>query len=86
VGGEGADVFQFAGASDSQAAAFDVIADFQTGIDKLFLGALRAGGSDALRIDQFDGYAFLSVDQGGDGSVDFVLQVNGVVAPGDYFF
>jgi hypothetical protein len=34
----------------------------------------------------FDGYTIVSVDQGGDGVIDFAVQVNGTIADADILF
>jgi Ca2+-binding RTX toxin-like protein len=44
TGGGGADIFRYGAASDSTAAAYDTILDFQSGIDKLDLSALNPTG------------------------------------------
>jgi serralysin len=78
TGGAGADVFVFRFASDSPASGHDTIEDFQRGLDTLDLRGLRTGAADALSIETRDGSTFVTLDQGGDGTADFVVVLAGL--------
>jgi serralysin len=86
VGGEGADTFRYLAASDSTVAAYDVIADFETGRDRVDLTAVRTGDLDRLIVEAFDGYTLAYVDQGGDGTLDLAILIEGPAVAGDFLF
>ena len=87
LGGAGVDVFRYLAASDSTTGAVDTIFDFQSGVDKLDLAAVRTGASDVLGTLASGGSSFVFVDLGGDGVVDMTLQLQNVtLANGDILF
>jgi len=77
VGGAGADVFRYLLASDSTVAAADQINDFQHGIDKLNLTAVRTGAADTYAISTVGSNTQLDVDLHGDGSIDLRVLLVG---------
>jgi Ca2+-binding RTX toxin-like protein len=82
-GGTGADTFLYTSASDAAPAAIDAIMDFEIGVDKIDLTAIRTGASDSLFFTTSGGNTFLNVDLGGNGSTDLrinIFQVTGVTA------
>ena len=87
-GGAGADVFKYLTASDSNSAGTDTIFDFQSGVDKIDLSALRTGASDTLGIVNSGGSTFLFIDLHGDGVGDMTIQLNGTasITTSDYLF
>jgi Ca2+-binding RTX toxin-like protein len=87
-GGAGADVFKYLAASDSNSAGTDTIFDFQSGVDKIDLSALRTGASDTLGIVNSGGSTFLFIDLHGDGVGDMTIQLNGTasITTSDYLF
>ncbi|CAN7313565.1 calcium-binding protein [Caulobacter sp. LjRoot300] len=87
-GQAGADVFRYLAASDSTAANTDSIFDFQSGVDKLDLTAVRTGASDVLGVYSTGGSTFVFVDLHGDGVGDMTIQLTGTAAisSGDYLF
>ncbi len=84
----GADVFKYLAATDSNAANTDSIFDFQSGVDKLDLTAVRTGASDLIGVYSTGGSTFVFVDLHGDGVGDMVIQLNGTpsITSGDYLF
>jgi serralysin len=87
-GGAGADIFRYLAASDSNSAATDTIFDFQSGVDKIDLSALRTGASDALGVANSGGSTFIFVDLHGDGVGDMTIQLSGAasITSSDYLF
>jgi len=85
AGGAGADVFRYLLATDSTAAAADTITDFQHGIDKIDLTAIRTGASDKYAISTVGTNTRLDIDLHGDGSVDMriLLVGKGVLTSAD---
>jgi Ca2+-binding RTX toxin-like protein len=77
VGGAGADVFRYLLASDSTVAASDLINDFQHGIDKVNLTAIRTGAADKYVISTVGNNTQLDVDLHGDGSIDMRVLLVG---------
>ncbi|WP_380787019.1 Calx-beta domain-containing protein [Sphingomonas sp. R86521] len=84
-GGAGADTFRYTQAADSTVASYDVIADFETGVDRIDLLAVRTGAADSFSITHFGGLSYVDVDLGGDGTIDMHIGFLGeqVVAPTD---
>ena len=80
-GGTGADVFVYQSASDSNLAATDFIQDFQTGVDKIDLRALRTGSSDTFQIvaHNLGTGTWILIDLGGNGSEDARIFLNGTL-------
>lgn len=87
-GDAGADVFKYLAATDSNAAGTDSIFDFQSGVDKLDLSAVRTGSSDALGWISSGGSTFVFVDLHGDGVGDMVIQLTNTasITANDYIF
>jgi Ca2+-binding RTX toxin-like protein len=87
-GGAGADVFKYLAAGDSNAASTDSIFDFQSGVDKLDLSAVRTGASDTLGVISSGGSTFVFVDLHGDGVGDMVIQLTNTasITSNDYIF
>ncbi|CAN7538840.1 calcium-binding protein [Caulobacter sp. LjRoot300] len=87
-GGAGADVFTYLAATDSNSAGTDTIFDFQSGVDKLDLTALRTGASDVYGFLNSGGSTFIFVDLHGDGVGDMTIQLNGTagIVTGDVLF
>jgi serralysin len=87
-GGAGADVFTYLAATDSNSAGTDTIFDFQSGVDKLDLTALRTGASDVYGVAVSGGSTFIFVDLHGDGVGDMTIQLNGTagIVSGDVLF
>ncbi|CAN7396045.1 beta strand repeat-containing protein [Caulobacter sp. LjRoot300] len=87
-GGAGADVFKYLAATDSNAAGADSIFDFQSGIDKLDLSAVRTGASDTIGVLSSGGSTFVFVDLHGDGVGDMVIQLTNTasITSNDYIF
>jgi Ca2+-binding RTX toxin-like protein len=77
AGGAGADIFRYVLVADSTAAAADVITDFQSGTDKIDLTAVNSSAADRVAITSTGTDTFVSLDVGGDGSVDLNIQVTG---------
>jgi Ca2+-binding RTX toxin-like protein len=77
VGGAGGDVFRYLLASDSTVAASDLINDFQHGIDKVNLTAIRTGAADKYVISTVGNNTQLDVDLHGDGSIDMRVLLVG---------
>ena len=89
TGGAGMDSFVFNAISDSTLAAPDHITDFQTGIDKLDLRALHTGPSDTVSEQVINGSTYVYVDQGGNGSNDFLVVLDHIttaIPSSDYLF
>ncbi len=84
-GGAGADVFRYMQAADSTAAGRDLIVDFETGVDRIDLLAVRTGAADTFSITYSGGLSYIDVDLGGDGTLDMHIGFVGeqVVAPTD---
>lgn len=76
-GGAGRDVFLYRAASDSTLSASDRIQDFQAGVDKIDLTAVRTGSADRYGIAYEGGGSFLYVDLGGNGTNDMLIQLKG---------
>lgn len=76
LGGAGADVFRYAAASD--AASLEIIQDFQVGVDKLDLSAVRTGAGDRYGYLASGGATFVFVDLGADGVNDMTIALQGV--------
>jgi len=78
-GGSGADTFVYRGTSDSNLAATDFIQDFQVGVDKIDLRALRTGGSDSFQIvpHNLGTGTWILIDLGGNGTEDARVFLNG---------
>ncbi len=87
-GGAGADVFKYLAATDSNAAGADSIFDFQSGVDKLDLSAVRTGSTDTLGWISSGGSTFVFVDLHGDGVGDMVIQLTNTASftSNDYIF
>jgi Ca2+-binding RTX toxin-like protein len=83
VGGAGADQFVFETVGDSVAGAVDVIADFEHGVDLINLSGLRITAQDVATVTSHDGYSEVHFDQGNNGSIEFLLQVNANVTLSD---
>jgi Ca2+-binding RTX toxin-like protein len=82
-GGTGADRFLYTSAADATPAALDAIMDFEIGVDKVDLTAIRTGASDTFFFTTSGANTFLNVDLGGNGSTDLRInffQVSGVTA------
>lgn len=77
-GGADADIFFYGAAGDSTLSAFDSIRDFQTGVDRVNLSAVRTGASDTLRFTQAGGNTYLYIDLGGNGTDDMLIEFVGV--------
>jgi serralysin len=77
-GGAGADIFKFLSGADSNAAGYDIISDFQSGVDKI---DLRGSGLVNVGIAVSGGSYFVFAN--GPGVESFQLGVNGVVALSD---
>lgn len=77
LGGAGADRFIYGAIADSTPAQADTIFDFQSGVDKLDLTALRTGAGTAVRTGVVSqaGATFVFVDVGADGSTDMLIQL-----------
>jgi len=76
-GGAGADIFVYADTTDSNGAAFDTIADFETGIDRIDLGRLHVTSVDISA----DGVGSVVRAQTSTGTL--VIHVAGNVGTGD---
>lgn len=87
-GGAGADVFRYLGLSDSGLASADTIFDFQAGVDRLDLSALRTGTADRYGVAYTGSAAFVFVDLGGDGANELLIQldVSGQFSAADILF
>ena len=59
-------------------AAYDLVQDFQVGVDKLDLRALNTSGSSTFTRQTFGGSTFVYVDQDGNGTQDFLVVATGV--------
>jgi serralysin len=89
TGGTGADTFLFR-AGDSAPGARDVIADFASGQDKIrfesfdalsFVGnAAFSGRANELRYWNEGANTFVAIDQNGDASADFLIELTGTLA------
>lgn len=77
LGGDAADYFLFDRASESIIQAPDIILDFQIGQDKLDIRNLWTGAADRFTIGTGGQFTYVDVDQGGNGSVDFRVLLNG---------
>ncbi|MCV9878226.1 serralysin family metalloprotease [Brenneria izbisi] len=91
TGGIGADTFVYAGVSDSMASSYDLITDFERGIDKIDLSAFNGEGDLRFVEDSFTGVgneALLNWDADnnisslwlhleGQTSPDFMVQIVG---------
>ena len=81
-GGAGADVFAYRSASDSTAAAFDIVQDFAIGLDRIDLTGVRMGAADRYGIAYVGGGSFLFVDLGGDGINDMMIAFSNATITG----
>ncbi|WP_395647711.1 FG-GAP-like repeat-containing protein [Terricaulis sp.] len=77
TGGAGADVFVYRAATDSSAASFDTIADFETGVDRIDLTAIAPS---AVALDFADGVTTLTA-LAANGTL--VIRISGAVAAAD---
>jgi Ca2+-binding RTX toxin-like protein len=86
----GADTFKYQWAAQSSSAYghVDSIFDFQSGVDKLDLAAVRTGASDQIGAFSTGGSTFVFVDLHGDGTADMTIQLNGTasITSGDWLF
>ncbi|MFN3836832.1 MAG: calcium-binding protein [Brevundimonas sp.] len=80
TGGLGSDTFLYAAASDSNASGRDLITDFETGVDRIDLSALKTTEISIIR-DGASSYVFASSPGGG-----FQLQVNGALQASDIVY
>ncbi|MFT3728883.1 MAG: calcium-binding protein [Terricaulis sp.] len=76
IGGAGADTFVYQAASDSAAAAHDIIKDFQKGVDLIDLSAVHTDVSDTFFFTQSGSTSILHVDLGGNGADDMIININ----------
>lgn len=77
TGGAGADTFRYTNIADSTQAATDTILDFQTGVDKIDLAAINTSAADHVTITSTGAFTYVTLDQGGNGSVELSIQVVG---------
>jgi Ca2+-binding RTX toxin-like protein len=90
TGGAGADRFVFTSAADSFSATdptqFDRITDFEQGVDKIDLDALKgvfvgtanfSGRAGEVRFGSFGGDTLIQLDTDGDGDSDFNVMLTG---------
>jgi len=80
TGGAGTDIFRYVTVQDSTSASTDTILDFQSGTDKIDLATLNTSSIDRVTIASSGGMTFVTMDVGGDGSVDLSIQVTGANA------
>lgn len=80
TGGLGADAFVYYRADESDIRQADVITDFQVGVDKLNFSAMRQGSADSIAFAVRNGSTFVEIDLGGDGSIDAMVELRGVLA------
>lgn len=94
AGGDGVDTFVYNSKNDSpfdgiRSDIFDLILDFQTGVDKIDLRGMA--GNTKLSFSDADGFSGKNgevvfsgggvfVDMNGDGNADFAIDMNGIVA------
>lgn len=78
-GGEGSDTFAYGGASDSTMSAYDVIADFTTGADRINLTTLVGAGYSNVALARFGGSTFIYFGLAGAAQFDGVIQAVGDV-------
>ncbi len=85
-GGAGYDQFRFDGLADSPAGAADRIVDFQSGFDRIDLGALDLTYSERSKFSGLDGemhvirthdYTMIEADLNGDRIADFQIELSG---------
>lgn len=78
-GGTSADVFRYLAVSDSNGTTGrDMLNDFEVGVDKIDVSALRSGASDTFHWeDRGNGLFFFNMDIGGDGTIDLSVRVKG---------
>ena len=88
-GGTGADHFVFALGDSGLTRARDLIADFETGIDRIDLSALDLhflgtaafdGSTGALRFARAGGEGVLQIDLNGDALADMAIRLTGITA------
>ncbi|WP_375465149.1 M10 family metallopeptidase C-terminal domain-containing protein [uncultured Methylobacterium sp.] len=75
-GGAGADTFKYLAVSDSTPSSYDIIQDFQPGIDRLDLTAVRTGAADNYALISDSTTSYLFVDLGGNGTNDMQILFN----------
>jgi len=77
--------FRYLQAADSIVATPDLIKDFQHGVDKVDLTAIRTGPADTYAISTVGSNTQVDVDLHGDGSVDLRIKLvgQGVLTSGD---
>ncbi len=80
TGGSGADIFRYAVATDSPQAGQDTILDFLTGTDKIDLAAINTSAADHVTISSSGATTVVTMDLGGNGSIDLSIQVAGANA------
>ncbi|WP_380785610.1 pre-peptidase C-terminal domain-containing protein [Sphingomonas sp. R86521] len=80
TGGIGSDIFRYVTAADSTLASSDTILDFQSGTDKIDLAAINTSSADRVTITSSGTTTFVTMDLGGDGSIDVNIQVAGANA------
>lgn len=88
TGGDGADTFVFLSRANSNARGWDVITDFQHGVDKIDLAdgmdfraregaAFVPGIGGQVRWDQRGGSTFIEVELDGDSVADLIIELKG---------
>lgn len=78
-GGAGADTFAYFSASDSALSAYDGIADFVSGQDRIDLTGLIASGQTNIALAQFGGSSFVYYGPAGAAQYEGVIVVSGAV-------
>jgi Ca2+-binding RTX toxin-like protein len=85
-GGAGYDQFRFDGLADSPAGAADRIVDFQSGFDRIDLGAMGltysgrskfSGNDGELHVLRSHDYTMVEADLNGDRIADFQIELSG---------
>lgn len=85
-GGAGADTFLYLGVSDSPSSGgFDTIFDFQSGVDKINLAALRSSASDSFGILSEGGSSYLFANVA-TGSMTIILNGTPSLQSSDIIF
>jgi hypothetical protein len=74
-GAGGADLFLYTASAQSTLAERDRIGGFETGIYKIDLRADRSGAADTFQITTSGSLTLLSVDLGGDGTIDMQIAL-----------
>ena len=84
-GNGGADIFLYNAVAQSTTTTRDSIDNFETGIDKVDLRAIRTGASDTFTITNSGTLTLLNVDLGGDGTTGMQIAFldNAVVQASD---